>query len=373
MDRVICVLTTVHEPLDHRIFFKEAKSLAAAGYRVVLIAPHDRAETVAGIQIVPLRIPRNRWERMLITSARMLQLALHERADAYHFHDPELIPVALVLKLIGRRVIYDVHEDVPRDIMLKHYIPSVLRRAIAWVARLIEQGAARAFDAIVVTTEDIQRHFAWHRRVRLVRNLPVLSWYGVAPTPHNGRGPFTLVYAGGLAPVRGITEIVQAMSLLPPRSDVRLILCGRWSPAEYEYTIRTLPGFTRTQYIGNLAVDDVPAALAEAHAGIICLQPTDTYLTALPTKLFEYMAAGLPVIASSFPLWKSIVEESGAGVCVDPKDPAAIARAILKLHEEPALRLQMGANGRRAVEARWNWQIEERVLAAMYRDILGMS
>lgn len=371
MSRRICILTSVHDPFDNRVFFKEGRSLHRAGYRVVLIARHTRSETVQNIEIIPLRSPRNRLSRAVFTSLVLLVKALRERADAYHFHDPELIPVALLLKFLRRRVVYDVHEDVPRDIRLKEYIPASLRGIVAWAVERIEQTAARFFDGIVVATADIGKNFDWHPRMTLVRNLPLSTEYAKGKPPRAPDQPFTLAYAGGLTKFRGITQIVQAMARLPESVSARLWLCGAWDSVEYEREVRSLPGFARAEYLGKLSVDEIPALLAGVDAGLVCLQPTGTYERALPTKMFEYMAAGLPIIASNFALWREIVEQTGAGICVDPMDPDAIGRAILRLYQDPALSRKIGEQGRRVAQTRWRWETEERALIRLYRDLLG--
>jgi glycosyltransferase involved in cell wall biosynthesis len=94
------------------------------------------------------------------------------------------------------------------------------------------------------------------------------------------------------------------------------------------------------------------------------------HIDAQPNKMFEYMSAGLPLIASDFPLWREIVEGNDCGVCVDPADPAAIAEAIDRLVENPDLARRMGENGQRAVHERYNWAIEEKKLLALYDTVL---
>lgn len=142
----VCILISVHLPFDIRIFHKEAKSLAKAGYDVTLVAQHDKDEIVDGIRIVPLPKPKSRLERMIRTVWMAYRKALKIDADVYHFHDPELMPVGLLLKRHGKRVIYDVHEDVRRQNLSKPYVPALLRQPISAMIGALEAFSARCFD-----------------------------------------------------------------------------------------------------------------------------------------------------------------------------------------------------------------------------------
>src|SRR6266852_8296265 len=114
-ERRVCVLTSVHSPFDVRIFHKECKALVQAGYRVSMVAPHEEDMVVEGVAIRAVPRSRRRIWRMTGTALHVLRKALAEQADVYHFHDPELIPVGLFLRACGKKVVYDIHEDVPQD------------------------------------------------------------------------------------------------------------------------------------------------------------------------------------------------------------------------------------------------------------------
>ncbi|MFH1562470.1 MAG: glycosyltransferase family 4 protein [Nitrospirota bacterium] len=369
----VCLVSTVHSPFDVRIFHKEAKTLAKAGYEVVLIAQNDKEEIVDGIKIIPLPKPGNRLERMFLLTFRCLIKALHQKADVYHLHDPELLPVGLALKLITKsKVIYDVHEDYGKQILSKSYLPEGTRGFVAIAVKIIEGVISRIFDGIVTATDDIFTNFPNHKRVVVVKNFPVLSDFTeIRKDNRPDSDTFNLIYVGGLTEIRGVTQMIQALEFINFQKGVKLTLYGKFYPPSYEEQIRSLKGFEKVEYPGWIKPQDIPEKIVHADIGIVCLHPVINYLTALPVKLFEYMACGLPVIASNFPLWKEIVEGNNCGVCVNPLNPREIAKAVEYLIDHPDEAKRMGENGRKAVEERYNWELMEERLIKLYKDLEG--
>ena len=358
-------LTSVHPPDDVRIYVKECQTLAAAGFDVTLVAPGEPRPPSDGVRLVAVRRPGSRLRRVTRTAIAVYRAAVRRRADIYHFHDPELIPVGLLLKLGGSHVIYDVHEDVPRQILSKLWIRPTLRKPVAAMAAAVERVAACALDGIVTVTPAIAARFPAAKTV-LVHNYPMLSEMARRPVqiPYRERPP-VVVYIGSLTAERGAHELVRAMGLLNPRNDTRLILAVRVSP-ELEAALAAESGWdhvTATEWLSRAAVADL---LGRARVGIVTFLPVPNHVSAYPTKLFEYMAAGLPVVASDFPVWREIVERAGCGVLVDPEDPAAIASAIDRLLADPVAAEAMGERGRSAVQDRFNWETEAKALVAFY-------
>ena len=355
-------LTSVHPVGDTRILHKEAATLAAAGHQVVLVAAAERETTIRGVRVRAVARPKGRLGRMSWTAAQVLRAALAERADVYHFHDPELIPVGLCLKLAGRRVIYDVHEDISAQIRSKPWIRPGLRRLVAAAVTALEGGAARLFDAIVIANPLHAPRFPAATTV-VVRNLPDLAEFPAAREVE--REP-ALMYVGSLTRVRGVFEMVQAMALLPASCPARLWLGGRFAEPDLEAACRAQPGWARVDALGWLDRTQVAERLARARIGVVLLHPTPQHHTSYATKLFEYMAAGLPVVAADLPINREIVDQAGCALLVDPLDPAAAARAILWLIEHPAEAEAMGRRGRTAVEQHYTWQTEARALLRLY-------
>jgi glycosyltransferase involved in cell wall biosynthesis len=358
-------LTSVHSIRDPRIVDKQCKSLARLGHDVALIACHDRAEVVDGVRIVPVDRPRSRLDRMTQVGWKLYRAAVRERADVYHFHDPELLWVGALLKRRGRRVIYDVHEDVPKQIMAKHWIPRWARPAVAAAVMLVEQLGARIVDGIVAATPSIARKFPADKTV-VVQNFPEVSLARADHSPFGERAD-AFVYAGGLMEVQGVREMSQAFALLP--EGMTGTVAGTFHPAALEDEIAATPGWRRVRFLGQVPRTEIVRALDGARAGIVVNHPTPNYVDAYSTKMFEYMARGVPVVCSNFPLWVHIVGGADCGIAVDPCSSQAIADAIRTLNDDPERARRLGENGRRAITEQYNWETELIKLEALYRKI----
>jgi len=362
------MLTSVHLPFDGRIFHRAAKSLAQAGYEVVLIARHDKEEVIDGVRIVPLPQPRNRLHRMTKVLWRLYRLAAREDADVYHFHDPELMIVGLLLKRRGKKIIWDVHEHYPNSILDKYYLPKPLRRFIAGSFDLFERMAVRFFDYVIYTTPFVgQRYQTMKVRSGAVENYPIVKLSETFQRESQER----IIYLGGMARIRGLVEVIEAFALAAKRHPTwELQLVGSCRPASFEQELRDLAkrlGLeAKTKFVAWVPYEEKERLSCQASIGVITYLPHFNNTSCLPNKLFDYMLAGLPVIASNFPLYRQVVESSHCGLLVDPTRPEEIARAMEYLIEHPQEAQQMGASGRRAVLERYNWEDESQKLLQIY-------
>jgi glycosyltransferase involved in cell wall biosynthesis len=284
-----------------------------------------------------------------------------------HLHDPELLPLGATLAREGLPVVYDAHEDVPRQILTKQWILAALRPGIARAFEVYENRQVRQLAAVSAATPHIAERFAQVARLAVnVGNYPFED--ELAPAAGARPRERMVCYVGGLMRTRGLLQMVRAVALVP---GLRLVLCGRFEDAALEAAVRAEPGWGRVQWLGQVGREPVREVMARASAGLVTLLPMPSYLDALPIKMFEYMSAGLPVVASDFPLWRGIVQRHRCGVVVDPADPAAIAAAIGSILDDPARAQAMGEAGRAAVLTAYRWPVAERELLALYDRLIG--
>jgi glycosyltransferase involved in cell wall biosynthesis len=369
----VCVLTSVHIPFDGRVFHKEACSLAKAGYEVVLIARHDKEETVSGVRVVPLPQPKNRLHRMTRILWRLYRLAVREDADVYHFHDPELMIVGLLLKLRGKKVIWDVHEHYPNAILDKYYLARPVRRIVSKSFDLFERAVVRFFDYVIYTTPFVgARYQKMKVRSGRIENYPILELSKTFERDPQEK----IIYLGGMSPIRGLVEVIEAFSLAAKQHpNWELYLVGSCRPQAFEQELKDLAARRGVEagvkFVAWVPYEEKERLSSQASMGVITYLPYSNNTSCLPNKLFDYMLVSLPVIASNFPLYREVVEPYRCGIIVDPSKPEEIAQAMEYLIEHPQEARQMGENGRRAVLEKYNWEKESERLLQIYDAVLA--
>jgi len=376
MPAKVCILTTVHSPFDTRIFHKQAKTLVKAGYDVTLIVQHDKNEVVDGVKIIALPKSRNRFTRIFGLTWRAFRLALRQQADIYHFHDPELLLVGVLLKLFTKgKVIYDVHEHYPNAIMSKYWIPKFARSVLKIAFELLEFLLVPLLDAVIYTTPIVGERYK-RMRVQSVRieNLPLpemLEGIDAARSKANNKA---LLYLGGMTRIRGVVELIEAFAIVKGKyPDLSLYLVGGFNPKSFGETIKNL--ITKLEVEEDVKViplvpyEKVKNYLSRASIGIVTYLPYPNNMSCLPNKLFEYMACGLPVVASDFPLYRQVIEDAGCGKLVDPRNPMEIASAVEELLESPEDWETMSQNGCSSFRNKYNWHGEEEKLLNLYEQL----
>jgi glycosyltransferase involved in cell wall biosynthesis len=364
-------LTSVHEPSDTRIFRKECQTLARAGHDVTLVAPASKNEEKDGVRIVAVDRPANRWTRVLNTTREVVSRGRSIDADVYHLHDPELLPWSWVM-LDGRTpIIYDMHEDFAAQLKTKDWVPELLRPFLSWMAEV----GLRVFlqnRPVVFAEASYAERYDWLRRTATVQNMPIVSDLVGIDEPKFSTP--TIGYIGGVRADRGSTVTLRALKILQDHGyDVAWECVGPAAP-DHEKSLVELQERLGTQNVrmhGYLPPERGWRRMARCHVGIAMLDKTPNFVGSYPTKLFEYMALGLPVVTSDIPLYRNIVKNAQCGFVADPKSPKEIAEAVATLIDIPDRARQMGKRGQLTVQESYNWEQAGWTLVEFYDRIIA--
>ena len=349
----MCHFTTVHPRYDTRVFVKECKSLARHGYDVTLIVADGQGDEIKdGVNILDIGRYNSRFQRVISSSKKMYSKAISLNADLYHFHDPELLFVGKKLAKKGKSVIYDAHEDVPRQLLTKTYIPSFFKSFLSRIFERYEDKVASKLSGIATATPFIRDRFLRNNPQAVeIQNFPFIAEFNQTRSSDDNTKENHVCYVGAISKVRGFPTIVDA---LDHAGDVQLLLGGKFESEELRSITTRSAGWNKVSELGFLSREDVSQTLIKSVAGLVVLEPTINYLDSIPVKMFEYMAAGIPVIASDFEYWRSLIEDVDCAIFVDPKDPKSIGEAIQELLADKERSRVMGSRGKAAVLEKFN-------------------
>ncbi|MCB1537947.1 MAG: glycosyltransferase family 4 protein [Rhodospirillales bacterium] len=367
MNRRVVHLSSAHPAEDTRIFVKECRTLAAAGYDTHIVISTAHGYEKDGVKFHALAQRPGRFYRMCVKPLHAYRAVRALAPDVLHVHEPDLLPLAWLFARRGVHVIYDSHEDLPRQIPYKDWIPAPLRGPIARIVEWFEDGICRSLAGVVAATPHIaDRFYKAGVNAVCVANFPNLSELAMPAGESWDAREKSVAYIGTISVERGVNELLQAAKI----ADVKIHIAGFPHPAALGETLKSAHERGEIVYHGAISRDAVLDLMRTLRGGIVCFHPLPNHVDAQPNKLFEYMSAGLPVIASHFPLWREIIEKSGCGICVDPNKPRAIAEAIRYILDHDWDAKAMGERGQNAVRERYNWEVQADILLAFYRDIL---
>jgi len=372
--KLICHITTVHPRTDGRVFEKECKSLAQTDYTVALIVADGLGnDELDGVNVVDLGKSKfGRFGRLIITSFKALKKSLDLKAQIYHFHDPELIPIGLMLKVFGKNVVYDIHENLPLQILHKHWIPKILRDPISKLFAFIESFACKYFDALIVPQPSMKLSYSKvNANTELIANFVDIKRISKSPKQYNDKKRYSnsLVHLGGLTQERGLFNMLNVLTELD--ESFSLILAGPINNTITKQKCKNHKEWRRVSYRGYISQSEVEAIYEESSIGLILYNNVGQYYLSYAIKLFEFMAKGIPVIMPNFGEWPAFNDQYKVGICVDVCDAKAIAKAITTLVGSPKKMEQLSLNGIKAIKEKFNWDNEAEKLLNVYEGILN--
>ena len=359
-------VSSAHPWVDNRVHLREAAAAAAAGYRVRLIAVESdlgAPETDVDVVLIPRR---RRVRRMLVSTAQACVLALRSRARVVHLHDPELIWTIPLLRMAGRTVVYDAHEDLPDQVWGKDYLTHRQRALFAALSLVLLRIAGTA-NRVVAATAWTGRRFPAAKTIA-IHNFPLSRAADEGQRDLQDRSA-VVAHIGVLSNDRGINVLsaVPEQAVFP--ADWRIDMVGSIDAATSTDRLRAAAATGRVRHRGVVGPMEARDLLLDARIGVVPFRRTPVTDQIFPTKLFEYLAAGLAVIATDVPLWRRLLDGVDCVTFVPADDPEAIATAVRKYADDPELLREHGAEARRAAQ-HFTWGPEAARLVAMYDELL---
>lgn len=370
MKKRVCHLSSVHVATDTRIFYRYCKHLSQ-NHEVILIAVHPKEEILQGIHIIPFRRFKNKLLRVFFTWFLMFFKAIRARAELYHLHDPELIPCGLLLRLMGKKVVLDIHENVAEDIFDKPWIPA--KKLLYACFHFFEKVAVKTMPIMLAERSYEARYKRMGADFTTVLNYVDLPFFQPFSEPVN-RKSNRIFYMGILLESRGLQQIAEALHMLKKQGHaIEFDVVGELY-SSLEKQLYALPFWeevsAQIHFHGRMTLEKGYEISRQAAVGMCIIQPMKNSVGSYPTKMFEYMAIGLPQVTSDFPLYRTIVEGEGSGICVDPSDPVAISRAILEIIQNPDMAETMRQKGLRAAH-KYPWTEQMNKVFGLYGRLLS--
>lgn len=367
--------SSVHPWNDVRIYYKEAQSLAKFA-DVRLIAVQNRAlSQVPNDRVAVEFLPVNGFQpgngKSIILRLKRVGMVmrgvLNGKYDVFHFHDPELIPAGWLAKLRGKNAIYDIHEDYPAQILTKQWINRLLRKPISMAFLWFEIYFAKKLSFLITAGPLLKERFEKiNPMTEVIYNYPISKELFTQTEWRERKNE--ICYIGGITRIRGLLEVLKALEKI---EDVVLNLAGKYFSQEFHAELAKCKGWEKVREWGWAERKTVAQILSISKIGIVTFLPYPNHIELRATKMFEYMSAGIPVVASNFQSWRRVIEQYNCGICVDPEDSDEIAQAIEFLLRNDHIAKEMGENGRKAVESLFNWENEEKKLVKVYQSILN--
>nr|WP_294811011.1 glycosyltransferase [uncultured Sphingomonas sp.] len=367
----VCHVISGYFRNDARVFLRQCKSLHNNGFDVTILTNDGAPDEISdGIRIFDCKNPWPRWKTLLWAKQQFLQKALEIDADIYQLHSPELLPLGLALKKVGKKVVYDAHEDMPRHILEKEWLPYFSRKVISIAFEKYMLRALRDYDDIISPHSHVVASFRERLdKGVLIANFPLVAenWY-FDQKEFIARGN-VLCYSGTVYAYSNQEETVAALGAF---EDLEYRIAG-YIDEEHGKRLFAMPNGHKVKFLGRLSRSDLHEFYRTSLIGTVIydykLNLGDRLGSYGTNKVFEYMEAGLPFICTDYILWKDIIDRYDCGVCVPPGKPDEIEAAIAFLLEDRERTYRMGQNGRKAVLAEFNWSTEEKKYVALFRRL----
>lgn len=366
----VCHVISGYHRIDARIFQRQCKSLAKFGYEVsILTNDGEPNEIIENIKFFTTTwFWKSRIFILLFARLQFYKKAIDINADIYQLHSPELISLGLKLKRKGKIVFYDAHEDLPRHILEKDWIPVFLRKPLSFFIEIYMNSILKRYDEIISPHHHVVSNFKQiTNNVTVIANFPLVNPNVALDFEHYNSLENIMCYSGTVYSYSNQEVILEAMNNI---KDIRYNIAGYIEKSHLQ-ALAKYESFERVKFLGRIPWNDLNKFYKNSILGLVIYDyklNLGMKLGSFGTnKMFEYMEAGLPIICTNYELWKKVVEKYNCGICVEPNNLSQLESAISFLINFKEKAFEMGQNGRKAILNEYNWESQERIYIELFK------
>jgi len=375
MKKIIFIGSSVHQWNDPRILHKQSVSLSKHFSVELHIPAPFKKKKFKGVNIYGLPEWTSKSDRIRIIKQLLIRI-LKSKAAIVHLHDPELIPIGILVKAFTKKkVIFDFHEQYEFNIVKREWIPEFLHIPLVKTYLMFERVACKVFDGVIGVIEDQLPVLSTNSNNRIVKNYPIIHYHNQMGKVYKTKERnVSIVYLGDITSERRIHELIELTGILNRTYSIITHIIGRNKNQQYAEKLNSIINKykinNKVKLHGYIPIEEAMQILSQSDIGLLPPRNPKDFVRSLPVKLFDYMSAGIPVIMPEFPLSKDVVMKHKCGVLVDPMDRNSMIKGLELLIGNPKLRAEMGQNGFNAVLKYYSWQSQEKKLIDLYKTIV---
>jgi len=375
MKKIIFIGSSVHQWNDPRILHKQSVSLSKHFSVELHIPAPFKKKKFKGVNIYGLPEWTSKSDRIRIIKQLLIRI-LKSKAAIVHLHDPELIPIGILVKAFTKKkVIFDFHEQYEFNIVKREWIPEFLHIPLVKTYLMFERVACKVFDGVIGVIEDQLPVLSTNSNNRIVKNYPIIHYHNQMGKVYKTKERnVSIVYLGDITSERRIHELIELTGILNRTYSIITHIIGRNKNQQYAEKLNSIINKykinNKVKLHGYIPIEEAIQILSQSDIGLLPPRNPKDFVRSLPVKLFDYMSAGIPVIMPEFPLSKDVVMKHKCGVLVDPMDRNSMIKGLELLIGNPKLRAEMGQNGFNAVLKYYSWQSQEKKLIDLYKTIV---
>lgn len=363
-------VSVAHDEENFRVFHREIFSLIKNNITVFYICPNTKNGFRNGVNYKGFKAPKLKLIRPFLTSFIIWKILLEIKSkEIIHIHSIELIPLGIIFKLLGYKLIYEAHDNLPAQIYTKDWIPKYLKFIISNSTKFIEYLADRFFDSIIIVEPTNSERFD-NKLAVVIRNYPIEREFEDVNNTNYLERENNLVYIGHISEERGIIDYIKLLERIPEKYNVRLQLAGNFAPKTLEHKLSKMVGWSKVDYHGYIDRNKALEIYRNSKIGLLILHDNPKYRKSDPVKLFEYLASGIPFIMSDFEVWRGLLLNSEVCKIVQPSDINQAEKALLEILDDPMKSLEMGNTARDLYLTEYRWSDEEQKYTKLISQLL---